>query len=503
MKILTVISNFFKVVFLFLIFTNTLFGQQSITLNSLSAQYETGRVDWYNKLDMEIKVGTSTANGFKGWVRWPITSIPSNATILSLDIRFYVRDPSSSNSFILDFEQMTWDPKMASRSQIWNDIGSNTEYSWLNIGTGSDYFLHDLGSQAVNDLQLRINSGGSDYWWIGFEEYEMNDNRCEIDGYNWGEPQLIVYYEIENTPEFYNVNIENGIDNNNNGFYEQWDFEVDIDASNGGIAEDVYIYVTAQGNSWEFGPFNFEGTATWDNQVIGPFYMDDFNISYPQDIEFHLYAYNLHGDDNYYLDVPVDVEEPEPELYVDPTDIDLGTYPSGHSISESFIVKNIGGGTLTGNISESVNWITYLSQSSFSLGSNQQVTINFSGSFPSTTGSFSTNISVTSNGGNEQVYVHGIVEDPIGIFESYLFRVIKVYPNPANTNYIFIEFEDYLNSDVNLSIINVYGKLIYKTILPKSEKKHKINISEFQAGVYLIKLQTPKGTITKKITLIH
>jgi len=48
MKILTVISNFFKVVFLFLIFTNTLFGQQSITLNSLSAQYETGRVDWYN-----------------------------------------------------------------------------------------------------------------------------------------------------------------------------------------------------------------------------------------------------------------------------------------------------------------------------------------------------------------------------------------------------------------------------------------------------------------------
>ncbi|MBI9039235.1 MAG: T9SS type A sorting domain-containing protein, partial [Bacteroidales bacterium] len=78
-----------------------------------------------------------------------------------------------------------------------------------------------------------------------------------------------------------------------------------------------------------------------------------------------------------------------------------------------------------------------------------------------------------------------------------------VYPNPVNTNYLFIELEDFLNSNVNLSIINIYGELIYKTSLPKSEKKHKINVSDFQAGVYLIKLQTQKGTITKKISIIH
>ncbi len=78
-----------------------------------------------------------------------------------------------------------------------------------------------------------------------------------------------------------------------------------------------------------------------------------------------------------------------------------------------------------------------------------------------------------------------------------------IFPNPVNLNNLFIEFEDYLNSDVHLSIINIYGKLIYKTSLPKSEKKHKINVSYFQSGVYLIKLQTQKGTITKKISIIH
>jgi hypothetical protein len=102
-----------------------------------------------------------------------------------------------------------------------------------------------------------------------------------------------------------------------------------------------------------------------------------------------------------------------PILYVGPTNIDLGTHPAGYDFpNKSFIVRNDGGGTLTGNVSESVPWITYLDPKSFNLTTGQQVTINFSGFFPSTPGPFNTNISVTSNGGNQSVYVHGVVGTP-------------------------------------------------------------------------------------------
>ena len=104
------------------------------------------------------------------------------------------------------------------------------------------------------------------------------------------------------------------------------------------------------------------------------------------------------------------IVEQSPQLLVSPNDIDLGTHQAGTSFSKTFSVKNTGGGTLTGNFSESVSWITSISPTSFSLGVNQSRTITMQGSFPSNSGSFDTNVSVTSSGGNKNVYVHGSVE---------------------------------------------------------------------------------------------
>ena len=101
-----------------------------------------------------------------------------------------------------------------------------------------------------------------------------------------------------------------------------------------------------------------------------------------------------------------------PQLSVTPTDIDLGSNQTGTNFSKTFTIKNTGVGTLTGNISESVSWITSLSSSSFSLTENQNETITIQGTFPSTS-PFSTDVSVTSNGGNQNVNVHGVVT-PIG-----------------------------------------------------------------------------------------
>jgi hypothetical protein len=95
------------------------------------------------------------------------------------------------------------------------------------------------------------------------------------------------------------------------------------------------------------------------------------------------------------------------ELSVEPVDIDLGAHIPGYSFSSSFTITNPGGETLTGTISEAVNWITSLNPASFSLNYNDSVTVEFSGSFPDETEEFSTNISITSNGGNESVLVFG------------------------------------------------------------------------------------------------
>ncbi|MGH7496081.1 MAG: BACON domain-containing protein [bacterium] len=105
------------------------------------------------------------------------------------------------------------------------------------------------------------------------------------------------------------------------------------------------------------------------------------------------------------------VQEAAPALFVSPANIDLGTHPAGFAFSSNFTVRNDGGQTLTGNVSENVPWITNLSPTSFSRTAGQQTTINFSGSFPSAPGSFSTTINVTSNGGNQNVTVLGVVQE--------------------------------------------------------------------------------------------
>jgi hypothetical protein len=104
----------------------------------------------------------------------------------------------------------------------------------------------------------------------------------------------------------------------------------------------------------------------------------------------------------------------EPILCVDPLEIDLGTHSPGFAFMEDFTVENCNVGTLTGNISAIAGWISNLSPTSFSLTAGQTELISVDGNFPSMPGYFETFINITSNGGNEQVHLYGIVElDPV------------------------------------------------------------------------------------------
>lgn len=98
-----------------------------------------------------------------------------------------------------------------------------------------------------------------------------------------------------------------------------------------------------------------------------------------------------------------------PDLCLSPSTIDLGSCGPDHYFNSSFVVENCGGGILSGNISESISWITSIYPSTFNLDAGQIQQINFSGNFPQASGYFDGYINISSNGGDNDVYVYGNV----------------------------------------------------------------------------------------------
>jgi len=77
--------------------------------------------------------------------------------------------------------------------------------------------------------------------------------------------------------------------------------------------------------------------------------------------------------------------------------------------------------------------------------------------------------------------------------KSNAFESFKMFPNPTNGNNIYFSVIE----DATIHIYNVLGKLIQSSEVTKS--KNSINISEFAKGIYLVKINSGKQFITKKL----
>jgi len=86
-------------------------------------------------------------------------------------------------------------------------------------------------------------------------------------------------------------------------------------------------------------------------------------------------------------------------------------------------------------------------------------------------------------------YVIAFNSGPVDI-ENISFEEYSIYPNPA-INYLSI---DGLNENADVAIYDMTGKLIYKN----SVVDNQIDISNFQSGVYILKIETAEGIITKQ-----
>ena len=73
---------------------------------------------------------------------------------------------------------------------------------------------------------------------------------------------------------------------------------------------------------------------------------------------------------------------------------------------------------------------------------------------------------------------------------------LKVYPNPAN-NRVTVEAVETIN---NASIYSISGRMIYNQSFDATRVE--IDLAQFKQGLYLVKIETEKGSYTKKLNIV-
>ena len=74
---------------------------------------------------------------------------------------------------------------------------------------------------------------------------------------------------------------------------------------------------------------------------------------------------------------------------------------------------------------------------------------------------------------------------------------VNIYPNPANS---FVNLE--INREVNsITLLNNVGQMVYFNDNVNTNEVVVINTSAFEAGIYIVQLETTTGFITKKIAI--
>lgn len=88
------------------------------------------------------------------------------------------------------------------------------------------------------------------------------------------------------------------------------------------------------------------------------------------------------------------------------------------------------------------------------------------------------------------------VENPLNVDEFNLENFIKVYPNPVNHK-LNIELTN-INENVDYEIFNALGQMLVEGDF-KSNRRHSLNMSQYESGIYFVKLSIGSHSITKKL----
>jgi len=90
----------------------------------------------------------------------------------------------------------------------------------------------------------------------------------------------------------------------------------------------------------------------------------------------------------------------------------------------------------------------------------------------------------------------------VSVEEQEAFTELEVFPNPA-TDALNVNFSSKTNQSVELRLVSVTGEAVYSNSLSNisGDVNHKIDVSNFAKGIYILNLTSTEGTVNKKVII--
>ncbi|NOZ08905.1 MAG: T9SS type A sorting domain-containing protein [FCB group bacterium] len=175
---------------------------------------------------------------------------------------------------------------------VYNDYGSSELFIDIPIDEGCGAVAPDYPLSHIYCYFDIINSDS----YCCDTEWDAQC-QCELDTCTGDAPPLVVT----------SITPSGIVDENSNGYYENWNFEVNID-TNCLPVDNVYINVgdNVHGDWGVFGPFSFSGNTDADNVILSFWQSSDYGFVLPQDVNFNFAV--SHSFYYHYVDLTVPVD---------------------------------------------------------------------------------------------------------------------------------------------------------------------------------------------------
>lgn len=205
------------------------------------------------------------------------------------------------------------------------------------------------------------------------------------------------------------------------------------------------------------------------------------------------------SDNNYALtheEATLTITGPEFTL---PEALAFSTLALGHSTVEVITINNTGDGSLdvTGiSLPEGYS----ISQYSFSIAAGSNLTLNLTFN-PLEPKSYSGSLVITSNIGESLIILNGEGQVITGVDDEVLdSEEVKLFPNPSSET-LNIDLSKANINQTKLKLVNLNGVVQWEA--SPIAKRIALDVSSYPGGLYLLIIESEKGSTTKKVIIKH
>jgi len=414
-----------------------------------------------------------------GYYNWTIAAIPSESCILRLsDATDPARFGLSTVFTILEAPVVTLNSPLG--GEIWNTSADYT-ISWT-YDNPSAYYLYLEYSTDNGEIWNYIdyvnheNSEGSYTWTTP----DVNSDQCLIRIRDYS-----LYFVSDTSDVFSILTFPEtpicmvSVDSTTNHNIVVWEKPVsDL------IDKFVVYKETDEANIYEpIGVVNYDETAVFADTNSNPNMKSyRYRLGF-EDAEGHLFpAGNLHQ--TIHLTINQGVGNSWNLIWTSYTGFEVASY---------IIYRKAGSGNYEqiGTISSSFNSYTDLGAPAGDVYYVVEV-INPNGCNPARSDGYSSS------------YSNIATNNVLGVNDLNTLRDITTFPNPANDR-LNISAGESLKGKVSITINNLLGQTVYSEEIEDMHQysTHMINTIQFTEGIYMLKVTSEKGSVTKKIVVKH